>query len=480
MAASFFFYDLETTGVQLHECRIMQFAGQRTDLELNPIGEPVNVLIKLTPDVLPDPEAVLLTGITPQQTLQNGITELEFLQLFWKDVATPDTIFVGYNTVRFDDEFMRCLHHRNFYHPYEWHYKDGRSRWDLLDLVRMTRALRPDGITWPFTEDGVPTNRLELITSLNGLDHEQAHEALSDVGATIAAAKLIRSHQPKLFDWLLNLRSKKAVKDFLAQHQTFVYTSGKYDHACQKTAVVQLLSLGDDEHGALVYDLRHDPRQFAKLNPKELIARWQYIRDPDAVPRLPVKSLKYNRCPAICPTGLISDKAVQERLGITIEQIEANRAALNGLPELVQNILAARKLMDRERDKQQQGEQKEAECRVHGGLLDDHDCRLLERVRAAAPAELASFSDGFHDNRLKEMLPRYKARNFPASLTAEERQAWDEYRNQKLFAGGDKSELARYFQVLAECAQDPKYADKQFLLEELQLYGHSLLPSELS
>lgn len=477
MAASFFFYDLETTGVRLRECRIMQFAGQRTDMNLKPVGEPFNVLVKLTPDILPDPEAVLLTGITPQQTLEGGITEVEFLKIFEEQVAVPDTIFVGYNTVRFDDEFIRCAHHRNFYDPYEWHWKDGRSRWDLLDLARMTRALRPEGINWPFTEDGVPTNRLELITSLNGLDHEHAHDALSDVLASIAAAKLIRNHQPKLFEWLLNLRGKKDIKNFLQQNQTFVYTSGKYANEYLKTAVVQLLTLGDDQHGALVYDLRHDPKQFAELTPKELAARWQYSKDPKAPPRLPVKTLKYNRCPAICPTGLIKEKGVQERLGITLDLIEKNRAALNALPQLKQNIIEARRLMDEEREKAAAGETQEAEENVHGGLLDDHDRNLLKTVRASDPAGLSDFAAKFHDQRLQQMLPRYKARNFPESLTAEERQAWDEYRTQKLFGGGDDGKLAQYFRQLAACAENPKYADKQFLLEELQLYGQSLMPT---
>src|SRR5882757_370087 len=311
MGSSFFFYDLETTGIRWQECRIMQFAGQRTDMDLQPIGEPVNLLVRLTPDVLPEPEAVLLTGITPQQTLTDGMTEAEFLKIFEAEISTPGTIFVGYNNVRFDDEYIRCARYRNFYDPYDWTWRDDRSRWDLLDLTRMTRALRPEGIEWPFTDEGKPTNRLELITKLNGLDHEHAHDALNDVLASIAVAKLIRDKQPKLFDWLLGHRTKKEIKTFLEQNKTFVYTSGKYSDEAAKTAVVQLLNMGSDQDGAIVYDLRHDPEQFAKFTPAELVERWQYTRDPDAPARLPVKTLKYNRCPAICPIGLISDTEIQ-------------------------------------------------------------------------------------------------------------------------------------------------------------------------
>jgi len=119
---------------------------------------------------------------------------------------------MGFNSVRFDDEFMRYLHYRNFYDPYAWHYSDDCSRWELLDLVRMTRALRPEGIEWPVSPEGKPTNRLELLTGLNHLDHEKAHDALNDVLATIAVTKLIRDKQPGLFDYLFQYRSKNDVK----------------------------------------------------------------------------------------------------------------------------------------------------------------------------------------------------------------------------------------------------------------------------
>src|SRR5665213_4460728 len=221
--SSFFFYDLETSGFNPRGARVMQFGGQRTDLELKPVGEPVNVLIKLTPDVLPDPDAVLVTGITPQQTLADGVSEAEFLRLFYEEVVLSGTIFVGFNSIRFDDEFMRFLNYRNFYDAYEWQWQDGRSRWDLLDVVRMTRALRPDGIQWPFAPDGKPANRLEFLTKVNKLDHFSAHDALSDVQATIAVAALLRDKHQELFDYLLTMRDKKKAAGLVQQGAPFVY-----------------------------------------------------------------------------------------------------------------------------------------------------------------------------------------------------------------------------------------------------------------
>ena len=262
---TFFFYDLETSGLYAREDRIMQFAGQRTSLELEPIGEPVNVLVKMTDDALPSPFAIQVTGITPQMTLMDGISEAEFCKYVTEEVFTPETVVVGYNTVRFDDEFMRATMWRNFYDPYEWEWKDGRSRWDMLDVVRLTRALRPEGINWPFTEERKPTNRLELLTKLNGLSHEHAHDALSDVYATIAVAKLIREKQPKLFEYLFKMRGKNDVKKLvnLEDKKPFVYASGRYSSEHNKTTIVFPLTSGRNGN-VLVYDLRHSFKDLPK------------------------------------------------------------------------------------------------------------------------------------------------------------------------------------------------------------------------
>ena len=214
MAKTYFFYDLETSGISGRSDRIMQFAGMRTDENLQIIGEPYNVLVRLNDDVLPSPDALMVTGITPQKTAEEGYTEAEFAKIFVEEICMPDTLIVGFNNVRFDDEFIRALLWRNYYGPYEWAYQDGRSRWDLLDVVRLVRALRPEGINWPVV-DGKPTNRLELLSKENNLEHTHAHDALSDVEALIGVAKLIREKQPEMYGYLLKMRDKKAVQQLV-------------------------------------------------------------------------------------------------------------------------------------------------------------------------------------------------------------------------------------------------------------------------
>lgn len=479
MADSFFFYDLETSGFNPRSARIMQFAGQRTDMDLKPVGEPVNVLIRLTPDTLPSPDAVLVTGITPQRTLAEGVTEAEFLKLFYKEVVRPGTIFTGFNSIRFDDEFMRFLLYRNFYDAYEWQWKDDCSRWDLLDPVRMTRALRPDGIQWPYAPDGKPSNRLELLTAVNKLEHGQAHDALSDVQATIAVARLIRDKQPDLFKWLLGVRSKKDVAPVVEAHDPFVYTSGKYpgDHL-HTTAAVLLAKRPKGE--ALVYDLRFDPAPFAKMSVDELVEAWRFTKDPDAV-RLPVKTLKYNRCPAVAPLGVMKDRKTQERLGLTLETIKANRTSLKEHHEaLIQKILQAVERLDAEREAGQTAlvdDQLTADMRLYDGFIPDADKKVMPKVRSATPDALPALESELQDARLRSILPLYKARNYPPALNDDERKAWDEFCHRQLLESGRTGGLIRYFERLQELADGALDDEQRYLLEELKLYGESIAPA---
>ncbi len=474
---TFFWYDLETSGINPRDDRVMQFAGQRTDLHLEPIGEPVNILIRLGEDILPEPDAVLLTGITPQQTLADGVTELEFLKIFYDTVAIPGTVFVGFNSIRFDDEFMRYLNYRNFYDPYEWQWKDGRSRWDLLDVVRMTRALRPEGLQWPVI-DGKPGNRLEMLTKANGIEHSNAHDALADVTASIALARLIQTHQPKLFQWLLEYRDKSKVKQLVESKEPFVYSSGKYDAEFDKTTVAVQLCEHPKKQGSLVYDLRYDPTPFLDMDAKVLAERWRWTREPNAPARLPVKTMQYNRCPAVAPLSVL-DTASQDRIQLRHETIAANHKILLKHPEFVGAVQEALTILDTEQNSRQQAKTQTVDARLYDGFFDSHDCNLLGVVRASKPTELTpELAARFHDERLRDLFPLFKARNYSRSLSDEERSAWEAHRYHALFDGGEQSRLSQFMHRLTELSAQETAKSKHFLLEELQLYAESIFPSQ--
>lgn len=471
---TYYFYDLETSGVNPREQRIMQFAGQRTDKDLNPIGGVEERLICLTEDILPEPFAIITHGITPQQANSDGITEPEFLKWFHEEVATEGTIIVGFNNVRFDDEFMRFASYRNFHDPYEWHWKDGRGRWDLLDVMRMTRALRPDGIEWPFNPDGKPTLRLEMLTAVNGIEHADAHKADADVIATIEMAKLVRDKQPKLFEYLSGMRDKNAVLRLVDAGQPFVYTSGRYSSAHEKTTVVVSLGHHPEMKGSLlVYDLRVDPTDFDGLSSDKLAERIYLPRDSD-LQRLPVKVLAANKCPAVAPLGVL-DESAQKNIDIDIEQVKKNLEKLKTTD-----------LIDRVREAFAQKHSRNQPLMVtdiqavdgqlyDGGFIGDRDKSLMSRVRAEGDS-IVDINLDFTDPRLGPLLELYKLRNHRSQLSPEQIETWERYRYTKLMSGTKPAAAAFYesLQKVVEMFSTDK--EKSYLLEELNLYVQSILP----
>ncbi|MBR3220383.1 exodeoxyribonuclease I [Candidatus Saccharibacteria bacterium] len=447
----FFFYDLETSGLNPRDARIMQFAGQRTDADFNPIGEPVNILVKLNDDTLPSPQAIMVTKITPQQTLADGITEAEFAKYVQEELFTPGTCILGYNSVRFDDEFMRALFWRNFYDPYTWSYADGRTRWDILDLVRMTRALRPEGITWPFNDKGHATNRLELITQLNGISHEHAHDALSDVYATIAVAKLIKDKQPKLFDYLYKMRDKREVQKLinLENKQPFVYTSGRYSAEYNKTTVA--FPLAPARNGQiLVFDLRH--------NLDDLLDKETFYPI--------VKTLAYNKCPAVAPLSVLDADDGWTKIGLSQDIIDKNLKSLLAHPEF------AEQMREQDENSPEFPPAIDAESAIYDGFLSDQDRRLCTDVTRLDKDGLADYHPNFTDERLPELLLHYKARNFASALSESEQKQWEKYRLARL-----NRQATEFTDALNSLAENTD-AD-EFIIEELNLWYQSLQPSDL-
>lgn len=469
MSQTFFFYDLETSGLDPRRDRIMQFAGRRTTLDLQPVGEPYNVLVKLADDTLPSPDALMVTGITPQQTQADGYTEAEFAALLTTEIFTENTIAVGFNNIRFDDEFIRALFWRTFTDPYEWAWRDGRSRWDLLDVVRMTRALRPSGIEWPVV-DGKEVNKLEALTKQNGIDHYKAHDALSDVEALIAVTKLIKDHQPHLYDHLLSFRDKKKVQQLinLEDKKPFVYVSGRYDAEFHKATVAFPLTAGRNGN-VIVYNLRYDPTPFIHLSPKELAERMYASyeqRHAEGFQALPVKELQYNRAPAVAPLGVLEKDGGWERISLTEATIARNKSIVLSAPDFAENI---RTLYE---GRPEFKKETDPEGQLYEGFVPDIDKARIDTVRRATPELLADLHPQFTDERLAPLLLHYKARNFPHSLAEDEVPLWETWRSGRI-----RAQLPSFVDRLQKLARHYAGDDaKGFILQELQLWAESIVP----
>lgn len=447
----FLWHDYETFGTAPAVDRPCQFAAQRTDSELEAVGEPVVMYCAPADDVLPRPGACLVTGITPQLARREGIREAEFASAILDLMAVPGTCSAGYNSLKFDDEVTRHLLYRNLYDPYEREWKNGNSRWDLINLARMCYALRPEGIEWPLVEPDEapatdapgssntgprPSFRLEDLARANDIGHGAAHEALSDVRATIDLARLIKQAQPKLFLWSLGMRDKKRTRDMLNPDAAtpVVHTSGRIasSRGCT-TLILPLAEHPDNDKAVIVFDLMGDADALIDCDSDAVRDRvFTPAADlPDHVGRLPLKVVKWNAVPMLAPAGVLTGVDL-ERIGLDRARCERNAALVTKHIQTVRRVVRAAFHVEYD------DADTDPELALYGGgFFEDSDRRLMRAIHDCAPAELAEREWHFRDPRLPRLLLRYRARNWPESLSQSDWDAWEQDRIERLTGPAD-------------------------------------------
>ncbi|WP_078084567.1 exodeoxyribonuclease I [Microbulbifer mangrovi] len=476
-----YWHDYETWGVDPGADKPSQFAGIRTDEDLNIVGEPLMIYAKPTSDCLPQPMAALVTGLAPQKAFAEGLPEIEFIRRILDELGAPGTCGVGYNSLRFDDEVTRHTLYRNLLDPYEREWRSGNSRWDIIDMVRLTYALRPEGIVWPEREvtgaDGtvtkVPSFRLEELTAANGISHEGAHDALSDVHATIDMARLIREKQPKLYDYVYNLRRKQAVAKILnpRERKPLLHISGKVPASHGHLTYVLPLAMHPVNRNAVICaNLAMDPQPILDLDADALRERLYTARDKLGEGELPVglKLIHMNRCPVLAPANMLSEQRATE-LGIDKAACESHWATLRDL-DLTEKLHGV--FLDGDFPA------RDVEARLYDGFMNDADrdlCRQLHSALASRGPQALAAEIPFSDSRLPELLFRLRARNFPETLSEEEGERWEEWRYQRLTdpAFGASITMESYFEEIARLREE--YPDRTALLDQLEAWADALL-----
>ncbi|MFV2055543.1 MAG: exodeoxyribonuclease I [Thiohalomonadales bacterium] len=426
---SLYWYDLETFGINHKYQRIAQFAGVRTNLDLEIIDQPLVLYCKPSLDFLPDPRSCLITGITPQIAQEKGVPEPVFIDKILEQFIKPKTCVVGYNNLRFDDEFMRYAFYRNLHDPYEREWRNGNSRWDIVDLVRATRSLRPEGIQWPDKDEGIPSFRLEDLTRANGLEHEHAHDALSDVHATIAMAKLVKQQQPRLYDFVFTNRDKQSVAKLmrLNERPLLVHISGMYKSVRGCMAVIMpLLKHPINKNGVIVIDLSYDCEALLSLSPEEIKHRIYTAQDdlPAGVARIPIKTIHYNKCPIIAPINTLSDD-ICVRYDINLKRCAQRREFLLSNPSIAEKLRAV--FFDRPEFPNQDVDES-----LYGGFFSNSDKVKLETIRTASYSDTVVYDMPFDDKRIPELIFRYRARNYPGTLSPQQKDDWNRFRIDRL------------------------------------------------
>ena len=465
---TFYWHDYETWGATPAVDRPSQFAGVRTDEQLNIISDPLVLMCKPPVDIWPNPEATLVTGILPQVAEKEGLSEREFIKRIHAEFAKPGTCGVGYNSLRFDDEVTRYTLYRNFYDPYEREWRNGNSRWDIIDMVRLVYALRPDGIEWPEIEEKV-SFKLELLSQANGITHANAHDAYSDVEATIALAKLIKERKPALYDYVVNNRGKHQAAKFIdiAACKPLLHISSRFPSTRGCAGLIAPVAMHpQNKNAVIVMELSADPSPLAQLSPEEIRERVFTSQDdlPEGEERLPVKLVHLNKCPILATPKLLDESAAQ-RLGIDKAKCEANWQTLRNM-NVGQKLQAMYQLDNFESPS-------DPEQRLYDGFIGDSDKKLMTEVRRMKGADFSARNAVFDDDRLNGMLLAYKGRNFDDAFSSDERAQWNEFVEDRLINGGErllsyKAFTQRINELLVEYEGDSK---KNALLKGLLEYA---------
>jgi exodeoxyribonuclease-1 len=444
-------------------------------MDLNIIGKPMMLYSQIPNDYLPNPTACLITGITPQLSLRKGLTEAEFIKQIHEQFSQANTCVVGFNNLRFDDEVTRNTLYRNFYDPYAREWQNGNSRWDIIDVLRACYALRPEGIKWPMNEQGIPNFKLQNLSAENDIKHEDAHDAMSDVYATIAVAKLAKKAQPKLFNYLLNLRSKHKVTELIDcdKNTPLVHVSSKIpaQHGCC-TWIAPIAYHPSNKNAVIVLNLAIDPTPLLSLDREQIIEK---LYSPTAMlaegeQRLPIKLVHINKCPVIAPAKTLS-KENSQRLGIDREHCLKNLAIIRANPDL------KAKLQSVFNQNSEASDIDPEHALYTGGFFSDQDKHLIDSVREANSDSLTNLSLPFKDPRLHTLLFRYRARNFPHTLNESEMERWQNHRKFRML--DEKSpasiRMPEYLQQLEDLSQEYKQQpNKLTVLQALYEYAKNL------
>ncbi len=457
---TFLWYDLETFGLNPRYDRIAQAAAIRTDMDFNQIGEPLLLYAKLSPDYLPSPESCLITGITPDEVNSKGVCEAELIERLRREFMVPETITVGYNNINFDDEVIRSTLYRNLYDPFEREYKNKCSRWDLINLVRATRDLRPQGIEFSILnpETNAPSFKLTDLTAENNIDQTGAHDALVDVRATIAIAKLIKEKQPKLFKWAMEHRTKNEIAKEInvLSHLPFLHTCPLFVSDKGNTHPLLPLFYEAEKSAALYcFDLTFPI-------PESLEGTYHETG---------VLRLMINRSPFIAPLSTL-DSESEKRLGFTKAWI------IQKASQAIQSPLLSKEAVLGAKEPYAESA-KDPDLTIYNSFPSDHDKGIMASIRAMSPEDKIKKGEHlFDDDKYHKLLWRQVARNWPEALPEKDRESWKNFCALRLISppveGTPTYEL--YMRQVEEKLNslDTDYHDKEILLK-LKAYGEELL-----
>lgn len=420
--SSFIIYDYETFGINTALDRPAQFACIHTDENFIQISEPKIYYCKFSNDYIPKIESVIINGITPQKVLYSGLIESEFSIKIYKLFNISNTCIIGFNNINFDDEFTRNLFYRNFYNSYYWNCSNGNARLDVINIVYACYILRPNGINWPINNRGVTSFKLKDLSIFNDIKHNNAHDALSDVYATLSLIKFIRNIKPNLFNYFYNYRFKYKLKSLINFNKPLIYISSVFGIKNNNIGIILPIIWHPYNKNILIVCNLIDKVEILKHLDINILKKKFYNNNCLLNNKIinPLYFLHINKFPIITPLKFLRNKDIL-RLNIDINLCFKNLNWLMNYKNLKNKILNifSKKFLFKYGNN--------VDSQLYKNFFNKNDNFFIKKISKLSPKKLILSNFNFKDSRLKFLFFRYYSRNFPFILNNYQQLFWLKY-----------------------------------------------------
>ena len=403
---SFVFYDTETTGLNTFFDQILQFGAIRTDHELREM-ERFEIRCRLLPHVVPAPQALLTNGLGVEQLTDPALPSHYDMTRDIKaklDEWSP-AVFIGHNSMWFDETLLRQAFYQTLHDPYLTN-TNGNCRLDSLPILQAVNFFQPGILSVPVGEKGRPVFKLDQLAPANGFPHDDAHDAIGDVEATLHLCRLLSERAAGYWSNFVRFAPKAAVLDFIEANEVFSFTASFYG----KTHSWMVTALGPNpgyDAEWFVFDLSNDPEAFAALADDGLDARLA------ASPK-PVRRLRSNAGPCILPCEDISAAVRMKMPGI--DELRRRAAWIRGNEGFTQHLIAA--MIDTDVEKEPSVHVEE---QIYPDFTGHEDRAIMAEFHESAWSGRAALLDRLDDVRLKVLDERLLYIEAPEAMPAPDR-----------------------------------------------------------
>lgn len=494
---TFLFMDYETFNRNPKGGRASQFASLRTDYFLNIDADSAqNIFCEQTIDNIPSPQAALITKITPQKIIKikTGAIQLstssysfipQVYNEYWftyhinKEMSKNHTCTLGYNSYKFDDEFTRNLLYRNLFDPYEREWKNYNSRFDVYYLVIATFVLKPHLLNFPNAIDKtskeplfhsktglpLPSFRLEELSVANGIHHINAHDAFSDVEATIGIMKKIKDGDETFFSEMFSFRKKSNVDIWLSNNkkQPFIHISQYYGKENYSLGVLfQIMTFNQE---VLCLNIALDVTPLILLEGEDLKNHLFPNKDNGISSPKNIVKFRHNQCPILAN--------IKEYWHI-FENLQIDTSTFRKNLDLIKNNIELLKIKLHPlyfKEFAPADPNTDSDLGIYNGFFSPDEVKQAKEVHIQIKEnKFASFDYSEYSPRLKEMIFKIKARNFPFTLSPDEQNKWLLYSRNRVLDSNIGAELTldQYYQEVEELNKSELSKEDKRVLNDIE------------